>query len=38
MEVSELLAYCASKPGAQQIEHRDWNAIQFKVNEVLFAM
>ncbi|WP_099350031.1 MmcQ/YjbR family DNA-binding protein [Erwinia amylovora] len=38
MEVSELLAYCASKPGAQQSEHRDWNAIQFKVNEVLFAM
>lgn len=38
MKVSELLDYCISKPGAQQSEHRDWNATQFKVDDVLFAV
>ncbi|MCX8958790.1 MmcQ/YjbR family DNA-binding protein [Erwinia psidii] len=37
MTISDLLAYCMSKPGAEQSVHSDWKATQIKVNNVLFA-
>lgn len=38
MNVSDLLSYCMSKPGAQQVVHADWKATQIKVDDVMFAM
>ncbi|OON41642.1 hypothetical protein BTJ39_00275 [Izhakiella australiensis] len=38
MKVSELLAYCMDKAGAEQSEHSDWKATQIKRDGVLFAM
>ncbi|WP_105648016.1 MmcQ/YjbR family DNA-binding protein [Cronobacter dublinensis] len=38
MTHSELLDYCMKKPGAEQSEHRDWQAAQIKVGDVMFAM
>ncbi len=38
MKISDLLSYCMSKPGAEQSEHRDWQATQIKTHGVLFAL
>lgn len=38
MNVSDLLSYCMDKPGAEQVEHSEWQATQIKADGVLFAM
>ena len=38
MNISDLLTYCMSKPGASQSDKEEWDATQIKSNGVLFAM
>lgn len=38
MNISDLLTYCMSKPGAEQSDKEAWQATQIKSRGVLFAM
>ncbi|ORM75221.1 hypothetical protein HA48_00400 [Pantoea wallisii] len=38
MNISDLLTYCMSKPGASQRDKDEWDATQIQSNGVLFAM